>query len=62
MSQNLTQPEEIDRILRVMAGRDMAAEATIPDEVPLSGNILDAGLALHKHSTKPLQDGSQVAV
>lgn len=43
MSQNLTQPEEIDRILMDMAGRDMAADMPIPDEAPLNGNIRDAG-------------------
>lgn len=42
MSQNLTQPEEIDRILMAMAGCDMKAGASIPDEVPLSGNLRDA--------------------
>lgn len=31
MSQNLTQPEEIDRILMAMAGHDIQADAPIPD-------------------------------
>ena len=43
MSQNLTQPEEIDRILMAMAGRDMTADTPVPDGVPSSGNIRDAG-------------------
>lgn len=43
MSQNLTQPEEIDHILMVMAGCDMSLGAPIPDGTPPPGNILDAG-------------------
>jgi len=41
MSQNLTQPEEIDRILREMAGHDMKAGKSIPDDV-LNGGLHDS--------------------
>lgn len=43
MSQNLTQPEEIDRILMFIAGREITADALIPDVVPPTENIRDAG-------------------
>lgn len=43
MSQNLTQPEEIDRILMFMAGRGITADVPIPDGVPSSGSIRNAG-------------------
>ena len=42
MSQNLTQPEEIDRILREMAGCDMKAGKPIPDDVLLNVGIRDS--------------------
>lgn len=41
MSQNLTQPEEIDRILREMANHDMKAGKPISDGALLSGGIHD---------------------
>jgi len=31
MSQNLTQPEEVDHILMAMAGHGMEAETPVPD-------------------------------
>lgn len=39
MSQNLTQPEEIDHILMAMAGHDMKAGTPIPDGAQLNGAI-----------------------
>jgi len=41
MSQNLTQPEEVDHILMAMAGHDMEAETPIPDGAQLNGVIHD---------------------
>ncbi len=41
MSQNLTQPEEIDHILMAMAGHDMKAGTPIPDGAQLNGAIHD---------------------
>ncbi|HEU0233542.1 MAG TPA: hypothetical protein VFQ94_00215 [Gallionella sp.] len=43
MSQNLTQPEEIDHILMAMAGHDMKAGTPIPDGAQLNGAIHDFG-------------------
>lgn len=43
MSQNLTQPEEIDRILMAMAGRDTPAGAPIQDLAQLNGVACDFG-------------------
>ena len=37
MSQNLTQPEEIDRILMAMVGRDIQAGVPISDMAQLKG-------------------------
>jgi hypothetical protein len=37
MSQNLTQPEEIDYALMEMAGHDMKAGTPVPDGVLLNG-------------------------
>lgn len=42
MSQNLTQPEEIDRILREMARHDMKAGNPTSDDATASDNIRDA--------------------
>jgi len=39
MSQNLTQPEEIDYVLMEMAGHDMKAGAPTPDGAQLNGVI-----------------------
>lgn len=39
MSQNLTQPEEIDYVLMEMAGHDMKAGTPIPDGAQLNGAI-----------------------
>ena len=39
MSQNLTQPEEIDHILMAMAGHDMKADTPIPDGAQLNGAL-----------------------
>lgn len=39
MSQNLTQPEEIDHILMAMAGHDMKAGTPTPDGAQLNGAI-----------------------
>lgn len=44
MSHNLTQPEEIDRILMTMAVYDMEADMPIPDEAQSSKTVLDARL------------------
>ena len=41
MSQNLTQPEEIDHILMAMAGHDMKAGTPIPDGAQLNGATHD---------------------
>lgn len=41
MSQNLTQPEEIDRILLAMAGHDMTAGTPIRGGAQLDGVIHD---------------------
>lgn len=41
MSQNLTQPEEVDRVLMEMAGHDMKAGTPIPDGAQLNGGIHD---------------------
>lgn len=43
MSQNLTQPEEIDHILMAMAGHDGEAETPIPDGAQSNGAVRDAG-------------------
>lgn len=42
MSQNLTQPEEIDRILREMACHDMKAGNPTSDDTLSSNGIYDA--------------------
>lgn len=42
MSHCLTQPEEIDHILKAMAGHDTKADASIPDGAQLSGAIQSA--------------------
>lgn len=39
MSQNLTQPEEIDRVLMEMAGLNITTVRPIPDEAQLKGVI-----------------------
>ncbi|HEU0219688.1 MAG TPA: hypothetical protein VFQ98_02635 [Gallionella sp.] len=41
MSQNLTQPEEVDHILMAMAVHDMEAETPIPDGAQSSGAVRD---------------------
>ena len=41
MSQNRTQPEEIDHILMAMVGHDMKAGTPIPDGAQLNGAIHD---------------------
>lgn len=66
MSQNLTQPEEIDHILMAMAGHDMKAGTSIPDRAQLNGVIHDfdeligvAGFSYgiaHKKSAHGLSD------
>lgn len=44
MSHNLTQPEEIDRILMTMAVYEMDEDMTIPDGVQSSKRIRDIRL------------------
>jgi hypothetical protein len=44
MSHNLTQPEEIDRILMTMAVYDLETDMPVPDEAPSSKTVLDARL------------------
>jgi len=66
MSQNLTQPEEIDHILMTMAGHDMKAGTPIPDGAQLNRAIHDfdesigvAGFSYnvaHKKSVHGLSD------
>ena len=45
MSQNLTQPEEIDHALREMAGHDMKAGTPVPGGAQLNGVMPDSGCA-----------------
>ncbi|MDO8464243.1 MAG: hypothetical protein Q7S46_03180 [Gallionella sp.] len=42
MSQNLTQPEEIDHVLMEMAGHDMKAGNPTSDDALSSGGVYDA--------------------
>jgi len=43
MSQNLTQPEEIDRILMAIGGSEITADTPIPDGAQSSGNARNSG-------------------
>jgi len=69
MSQNLTQPEEIDRILMAMAGRDIQADAPIPDmaqlneaacdfgcDKPIEAVVFSRGAVRHKKAAHGLHD------
>jgi len=41
MSQNLTQPEEVDHVLLEMANHNMEIDTPNPDEEPLNGATHD---------------------
>ena len=58
MSQNLTQPEEIDHVLMLMAGLDRDADAAIFDKDDLTGNSIYQG---ELHEDARTASHSQVA-